>query len=176
MRSSSFEKPKKSSTRRNKPKSKLNIKQSSLAQYFSKKNRIEKNSAEIRESVLADHHKPVILKAESNSSTKPSDTKDSVQSSSRSYFKMGRHRNQPTGFVRGAEKFLKSRSKPPRTSVKISEVQPIGLQWIGGLGQGIVASKAFLISIVNFIPTQKEVYDQNQWFLKINGFKSNESR
>jgi hypothetical protein len=86
-----------------------------------------------------------MIKAESNNSTKPSDTKDSMQSSSRSYLKMGKYKIQPPGFVKGTEKFLKSRSKPPRASVKLSEIQPIGLQWIGGLEQGKDISNYVLI-------------------------------
>ena len=64
--------------------------------------------------------------------------KSSIQYSSRSYFRLGKNveknffkdRNQPTSMpemVKGAESFLKSRSKPVRTSVKVSEIMPIGL-------------------------------------------------
>lgn len=63
--------------------------------------------------------------------------KTSIQYSSRSYFRLGKNvernffkdrNHQPSSMpemVKGAENFLKSRSKPARTSVKISEIRPV---------------------------------------------------
>lgn len=78
--------------------------------------------------------------------SKVSENKNSIQHSSRSYFRLGKNiernffkdKNQNVsmpGIVKGAESFLKSRSKPIRTSVKISEIRPIGLTGVTIINQ-----------------------------------------
>jgi len=146
-RSNSFDKPKTKSSKskvRN-HKKKLNIKQSNLAKHFSQNN---KQNSEVIESVLETRKKSIVLKGKSHDSTKTTEnSKNSVQNSSRSYFRLGKNiehnyfqkncnRSSRPGLVRGVDSFIKSRSKQMRPSVKLSEIQPIGLCGVAQIQQG----------------------------------------
>lgn len=64
-------------------------------------------------------------------------TKRSIQNSSRSYFRIGKNVEQDyfkqkpnlmtKGVVKGEQEYHKSRTKPVRPSVKLSEIRPVGL-------------------------------------------------
>lgn len=148
VRSSSFDKSKKPQTngKKRNPKKKLNLKQSSLAQHFSLKNKFERQNSNINDSVLADNMNALVVRNVEKELKPLKENKGSIQNSSRSYFRLGKNveRNHfkeksskvwmPT-VVKGADKYLKSRSKPIRASVKLAEIRPMGLNGVSVINQ-----------------------------------------
>ena len=148
VRSNSFDKSKKPQTndKKRNPKKRLNLKQSSLAQHFSLKNKIEKQNSNITEYVLAENKNALVVKNTEKELKPLKRNKGSIQNSSRSYFRLGKNveRNHFKGkntkasmptVVKGADKYLKSRSKPVRASVKLAEIRPVGLNGVSVINQ-----------------------------------------
>lgn len=93
VRSSSFDKSKKPQTngKKRNPKKKLNLKQSSLAQHFSLKNKFEKQNSNINDSVLADNMNALVVRNAEKELKPLKENKGSIQNSSRSYFRLGKN-------------------------------------------------------------------------------------
>lgn len=116
----------------------MNVKQSTLAQHFSLKSNITKQESSLTNVAITEPKAKLIKRNELNKAKLDND-KTSVQYSSRSYFRLGKNvernffkerNHQPASMpemVKGAENFLKSRSKPARTSVKITEIRPVAI-------------------------------------------------
>jgi hypothetical protein len=179
-RSSSCEKQHEINKNKRKAKKKLNIKKSSLAKHFSMKNKDEKLLDEnsdphvFRIKKFPDHNlESKISDIKIDNQHKHKSQKGSIQASSRSYFRLGKNverdilvdnkhnisRITMPAIVKGVDQYIKSRSKQIRAAVKLSEVQPFGLN-------GVSMQKPLLDY------SRVEPSDQNG-FMNIQSYKAN---
>ena len=140
-----------SKTSKKRPKKKLNVKKSVLAEHFSQKNDLDKSKQLAEPILIAKNYTSGDMDvSDAHNVTKHSNVseKQSIQNSSRSYFRIGKNveknyfRHKPhslmnKGEVKGEDKFLKSRAKPVRASVKLNEVRPVGLYGITAVGMNL---------------------------------------
>jgi hypothetical protein len=191
VNSSSLDKQIDKDKNKRKIKKKINIKQSSLAEHFSKKPKVCKNKLdEISDPIVIGTNKYTNSEAQKSDSRledqhKIDSQKVSIQACSISYFRLGknveknyfRQKNSKVAMpsiVKGADHYIKSRSKQVRPSVKLAEIQPFGLNGVSIIKNSkLNTSKIIENTLLDY--SRGEATDQNG-FMFIQSFKSNQAQ